>query len=104
MKEKKEITFTEGSVFQSLVRFAIPVLGALILQAAYGAVDLLVVGRFGNAASISAVGTGSAFMQMVTFIITSLAMGSTVIIGQHIGEQKPEKAGEIGRASCRERV
>ena len=89
MKEKKEITFTEGSVFQSLVRFAIPVLGALILQAAYGAVDLLVVGRFGNAASISAVGTGSAFMQMVTFIITSLAMGSTVIIGQHIGEQKP---------------
>lgn len=94
MKEKKEITFTEGSVFQSLVRFAIPVLGALILQAAYGAVDLLVVGRFGNAASISAVGTGSAFMQMVTFIITSLAMGSTVIIGQHIGEQKPEKAGD----------
>ena len=25
----------------------LPVLGALILQAAYGAVDLLVVGRFG---------------------------------------------------------
>ena len=92
--KKKEISFTEGSVFQSIVRFAIPVLGALILQAAYGAVDLLVVGRFGNAASISAVGTGSAFMQMVTFIITSLAMGSTVIIGQHIGEQKPQKAGD----------
>ena len=26
----------------------LPVLGALILQAAYGAVDLLVVGRFGG--------------------------------------------------------
>ena len=38
---KKEISFTEGPVFQSLLRFAIPVLGALILQAAYGAVDLL---------------------------------------------------------------
>lgn len=86
--QKKEISFTEGSVFGSLVRFALPVLGALVLQAAYGAVDLLIVGRFGNASSISAVGTGSAFMQMVTFIITSLAMGSTVIIGQHIGEKK----------------
>lgn len=75
------------------MRFAVPVLGALILQAAYGAVDLIVVGWFGDAASISAVGTGSGFMQMVTFIITSLAMGSTVIIGQHIGEQKPEEAG-----------
>lgn len=92
-ESKKEISFTEGSVFWSLIRFAVPVLGALILQAAYGAVDLLVVGQFGDAASISAVGTGSSFMQMITFVITSLAMGSTVIIGQHIGERKPKEAG-----------
>lgn len=89
----KENSFLKGPIFGSLIRFAVPVLGALILQAAYGAVDLIVVGWFGDAASISAVGTGSGFMQMVTFIITSLAMGSTVIIGQHIGEQKPKEAG-----------
>ncbi len=93
-KGKKEISFTEGSVGIALIKFAIPVLGALVLQSAYGAVDLLIVGRFGDAASISAVGTGSVFMQMVTFIITSLAMGSTVIIGQHIGEKKPKEAGD----------
>lgn len=93
-ENKKEISFTSGSVFGSLIRFALPVLGALILQAAYGAVDLLVVGWFGDAASISAVGTGSSFMQMVTFIITSLAMGTTIIIGQHIGEKKPKEAGD----------
>ena len=92
-ENKQEISFLEGPVFRSLIRFALPVLGALILQAAYGAVDLLVVGQFGDASSISAVGTGSAFMQMVTFIITSLAMGSTVIIGQRIGEKRPEDAG-----------
>ncbi|MCD7820538.1 MAG: MATE family efflux transporter, partial [Lachnospiraceae bacterium] len=39
------------------------------------------------------VGTASSFMQMVTFIITSLAMGSTVLIGQHIGEKNPKAAG-----------
>lgn len=94
MNNQKELSFTEGAVASSLVRFALPVLGALILQSAYGAVDLLVVGMFGDAASISAVGTGSVFMQMVTFIITSLAMGSTVIIAQHIGEKKPQKAGD----------
>lgn len=93
-KMGKESSFLEGSVFKALIRFMIPVLGALILQAAYGAVDLLVVGWFGDASSISAVGTGSSFMQMVTFIITSLAMGSTVIIGQHIGEKNPKKAGD----------
>ena len=40
--------FTQGNILKKLVAFMIPVLGALILQAAYGAVDLLVVGRFGS--------------------------------------------------------
>ena len=78
MEKGKQSSLVEGPVFSSLLRFAVPVLGALILQAAYGAVDLLIVGQFGDASSISAVGTGSAFMQMVTFVIVSLAMGATV--------------------------
>lgn len=90
---RKENSFLEGSVLLGLVKFALPVLAALVLQAAYGAVDLLVVGKFGDATGISAVGTGSTFMNMVTFVITSLAMGATVVIGQHIGEEKPEEAG-----------
>ncbi len=93
-KQKKEISFTEGSVFQSIIRFAVPVFGAMVLQAAYGAVDLLIVGFFGDAASISAVGTGSSFMQMITLIITGLAMGATVVIGQYTGENRPDKAGD----------
>ena len=42
--------FTQGSILKKLCRFMLPVLGALILQAAYGAVDLLVVGQFGSTA------------------------------------------------------
>lgn len=93
MKKKEQISFTEGSISMALLRFSLPVLGALILQAAYGAVDLLVVGLYSDAAGISAVGTGSTFMSMLTFVITSLAMGSTVTIGRFIGEKRPEKAG-----------
>ena len=37
--------FTQGSILGKLIPFMMPILGALILQAAYGAVDLLVVGR-----------------------------------------------------------
>lgn len=94
MENDKQSSLVEGSVFGSLIRFAVPVLGALILQAAYGAVDLLVVGQFGDASSISAVGTGSTFMQMITYVIISLAMGATVTIGQHMGAQKPKEAGD----------
>lgn len=49
--------FTQGSIGKKLIIFMIPILGALILQAAYGAVDLLVVGRFGTTSGLSAVST-----------------------------------------------
>ena len=52
---KKTQNFTEGSIFAPLVRFALPVLLALLLQTMYGAVDLLVVGQFGTSADVSAV-------------------------------------------------
>ncbi len=41
-------SFTEGRIFSPLIRFALPILLALFLQAMYGAVDLLVVGQFGG--------------------------------------------------------
>lgn len=58
MKSDKS-DFTQGSILQKLVLFMLPVLGALVLQAAYGAVDLLVVGHFGSTSGLSAVSTGS---------------------------------------------
>lgn len=51
--------FTQGNIANKLIHFMIPILGALVLQAMYGAVDLLVVGQFGTDAGISAVSTGS---------------------------------------------
>ena len=41
MKREKEHNFTTGRILGPLVRFALPVLAALFLQAMYGAVDLL---------------------------------------------------------------
>ena len=51
--------FLHGSVFHGLLNFMVPVLGALLLQAAYGAADVFVIGMFCDAASLSGVGTGS---------------------------------------------
>ena len=75
--------FTQGSILKKLCRFMLPVLGALILQAAYGAVDLLVVGRFGSTSGLSAVSTGSQVLNLVTFVVTQLAMGVTVLIARY---------------------
>lgn len=87
--------FTQGSIFKKLVAFMIPVLVALVLQAAYGAVDLFVVGRFGTTAGLSAVSTGSQVLNLVTFVITQFAMGITVLIARYIGEKKQENIGAL---------
>ena len=87
--------FTQGSILKKLVWFMVPILGALILQAAYGAVDLLVVGRFGSTSGLSAVSTGSQILNLVTFVVTQLAMGITVLIARYLGEKRPERIGPL---------
>ena len=87
--------FTQGSILKKLFWFMLPILGALVLQAAYGAVDLLVVGRFGSTEGLSAVSTGSQVLNLVTFVVTQLAMGVTVLIARYLGEKREESIGSV---------
>ena len=94
MKSEKN-DFTQGSILKKLSTFMLPILGALVLQAAYGAVDLLVVGRFGSTSGLSAVSTGSQVLNLVTFVVTQLAMGVTVLIARYLGEKKETSIGSV---------
>ena len=95
---KQTETFIQGPIFGPLVRFSLPILLAQILQALYGAVDLLIVGQFGgNLAEVyvSGVSTGSQIMQTLTIVITGIAMSLTVCVGERIGAGKLEEAGKL---------
>jgi len=94
----KRIDLTEGKVFSPLIRFALPVLLALLLQTMYGAVDLIIVGQFGGELAevyVSAVATGSHIMHTAAIFVTGISMGLTVLVGQCIGAKKSEEAGKI---------
>lgn len=82
---QKQNTLTEGPIVPALLKFAIPFLLASLLQAVYGAADLLIVGQFSDAANMAAVATGSQVMNMLVFLTLGLTMGSTVLIGQYLG-------------------
>lgn len=92
---KRTGSFIEGPILSPLLRFTFPVLLALFLQAMYGAVDLMVVGRFGQPADVSAVSTGSQMMHTVTCLVTGLSMGTTVLLGQKLGEGRQEEGGQV---------
>lgn len=87
--------FTKGRIAEQLIRFALPVLAALFLQTMYGAADLMIVGRFSDAAAISAVSTGTLVLQAITSVIIGVAMGTTILLGQRIGEGRGNEAGAV---------
>lgn len=91
--------FTEGPITAPLIRFSLPILFALFLQAMYGAVDLMIVGQFATSADVSAVATGSQIMMMITGLVASFAMGTTILLGQQIGQGKVKEGGRVIGAS-----
>lgn len=91
----KQQDFTTGSIFGKMLQFMLPILGAQVLQAMYGAVDMLIVGRFGTNAGISGVSTGSSIMNLVTFVLGALASGVMILIGRYLGERREERIGRL---------
>ncbi|PKM74172.1 MAG: MATE family efflux transporter [Firmicutes bacterium HGW-Firmicutes-16] len=87
-------TILQGRIFSPLLKFAIPLMLTILLQALYGAVDLIVVGKFGNTTSVSAVANGSQIMQSIIQVIIGLSMGVTVLIGRFVGSKDDESAAE----------
>ena len=87
--------FTRGPILGPLLAFSMPILLALFLQALYGAVDLLVVGKYALPQDVSAVAVGSQIMQTVTGLVSSFAMGTTILLGQKIGAGRHEEGGRI---------
>ena len=87
-------TILQGRVFAPLLKFAIPLMLSILLQALYGAVDMIVVGKFGDTSSVSAVSNGSQIMITITEIVIGLTMGVTVLIGRFVGAKDDESAAE----------
>nr|MBP8720884.1 MATE family efflux transporter [Lachnospiraceae bacterium] len=74
-----EKNLTTGSVFKTILYFALPYLFSYFLQTLYGMADLFIIGQFKGTESTTAVANGSQVMHMLTVMIVGLAMGSTVM-------------------------
>ncbi len=98
---QRENDFTEGRILSPLLRFMLPVFFAMFLQSMYGAVDLMIVGKFAASLDVSAVSTGSQIMMTLTNLVTSFAMGTTILLARRIGEGNAKEGGRvIGSSIC----
>ena len=92
MKNRKEnMNLTEGSVWQKLLVFFLPIAAGTIIQQLYNAVDGLIVGRFVGTNALAAVGGSSAqIINVLVGFFVAMTAGSSVIIGQIYGAGRRE--------------
>lgn len=86
-----EINLTEGSIFQKLIRFSLPMIAGNLLQQVYNLADTLIVGKCIGADALASVGSAYTLMIFITSIIIGLCMGSGAFFSADYG------AGEDGR-------
>lgn len=74
-----------------LLEFSVPFVIANVIQALYGAVDLLVIGKYCSPESVAAVSTGTQVTQIITSMITGLTLGGTIMVGKYTGMNAKEE-------------
>ena len=102
---------THGPVTRHLLQTTGFMLVTMVFQTLYFLVDLYWVGRLGKEA-VAGVAVSGNLMFVTLAISQMLGVGTTVLVSHAAGRKDHERAllvfnqsqGQIGRASCRERV
>ena len=90
----REVNLTEGSIFQKLIRFSLPMIAGNLLQQVYNLVDTLIVGKCIGADALAAVGSAYTLMVFITSVLIGLCMGSGAFFSSDYGAGEEEKLRE----------
>ena len=83
---RKNIDMLNGSLWDKILLFVIPLAATNILQQLFNAADVAVVGRFVGKEAMAAVGSNSAITGLIVNLFSGVALGANVIIARFIGQ------------------
>lgn len=87
----KENTSIHGTPWKVLLTFALPLMGANVLQQLYNTVDTLVVGNFDSQAALSAVGSCSYLVMFYLAIAMGFSLGAGLLVSQMFGAKQEQE-------------
>ncbi len=90
---------TEGKIFGKFVAYALPFMLTNLLQVLYNAADIIVVGLSGEPDAVGAVGTTTAFVNLIVGLYTGIAVGSEVVISRAIGRKDDDETSRATHTS-----
>lgn len=85
---RHEVDMLNGSVFRKILLFSYPLVITNVLQLLYNAADVAVVGHFAGKASLAAVGSTSALINLLINLFMGLSIGASVCVARHFGAER----------------
>lgn len=81
-----------GSLWDKILKFALPVALTVVLEQMFNAVDIAVLGNYSavQTVSVAAVGTNISIVGFLVMLGFGISMGSNVVIAQSIGRKDLE--------------
>jgi putative MATE family efflux protein len=86
----KSVDLTQGSIFNKLVLFCLPILLGLVFQNLYNSVDSIVIGQFVGASALAAVTICSNINNLLVGFFTGFSTGSSVIFSRYYNLKEDE--------------
>ena len=88
---KREINMLEGSIWDKVLKFAIPLAMTSILQQLFNATDVAVVGQYVGKHALAAVGANGIVINLMLNLIIGFSIGTNVVCATLIGRREHER-------------
>lgn len=82
---------TEGPIFSTLIKFAIPIIITNIVQLLYGMVDLAIIGQYCGSVGTVGVSTGGEMSDLMTPIASAFSTAGQIYIAQLVGAKEHDR-------------
>lgn len=83
-----DMDMLHGPLTGKLLLFTLPIALSSMVQQLFNAADTAVVGYFGNAQALAAVGTNTEIIALVVTISSGLSIGANILIANHVGRNE----------------
>ena len=92
MFKNHEIDMLNGSLWDKIILFAMPLALTGVMQQLFNAADVAVLGQFVGKNAMAAVGNNTALIGLLVNLFMGLSLGANVVIAQNIGAKKIARA------------
>lgn len=95
MKLKSKVDITGGPILKSIIIFVIPIVLGSLVQVAFNAADLIVVGNMGDEASVASVGAVSPIAALLVNSFIGFSVGINAVLARSLGQNDKNRAARV---------